>query len=89
MAPTPVTSPERRFVATRVDAGVETNIISSTPLPNNYTSDQVIRRQSYDNVVAWLAANPGVHVRVYGPTNGGAHTDGDCIWDSTTGGPLI
>lgn len=83
MPPQPVANPDRRFVATRVDAGVETNLISSNPLPPNYTTDQVLRGQQYANVIAWLDANPGVHVRLYGPTDGGPHTDSDCIWDST------
>lgn len=82
MAPQPVTSPERRFVVTRFDAGVESNVIATTPLPLNYTTDQVVRAQTYDNVATYLAANPGVRFRIYGPTNGGDHTDGDCIWDS-------
>ena len=38
MAPQPVTSANRRFVVTRLENGVETNVIASTPLPNNYTS---------------------------------------------------
>lgn len=87
MAPEPVQSPERRFVVTRIDNGVETNVISTTPLPPNYTSDQVVRRQCGDNIRNYLAANPGVILRVYGPTNGGPHTDADCIWDSRVSGP--
>ena len=90
MPPTPVTSPHRRFVVTRIDAGVETNVISTTPLPANYTSDQVVRAQCGDNIAAYLAANPGVPLRVYGPTNATnqAHTDADCIWDSRISGPF-
>lgn len=82
MAPTPVQSPERRFVVTRFDAGVESNVIATTPLPVNFTSDQVVRKQTYDNIAVYLADNPGVRFRIYGPTNGGDHTDDDCIWDS-------
>ena len=88
MPPEVVSSPDRRFVVTRVDNGVETNVIASTPLPNNYTTDQAVRPGVMDNARAWLAANPGVHVRIYSPSNGGPHTDGDCVWDSLTGGPL-
>ena len=87
MPPEPVTSPTRRFVVTRIDNGVETNVIATTPLPANYTSDQVVRRQCGDNIATYLAANPGVVLRVYGPTNGGDHTDGDCIWDSRVSDP--
>jgi len=82
MPPQPVSSPERRFVVTRFDNGVETNVIATTPLQANYTSDQVIRKQTYANIATYLAANPGVRLRIYSPSNGGAHTDGDCIWDS-------
>lgn len=89
MAPEPVSQPDRRFVVTRVDAGVETNVIASTPLPPNYATDQVVRAGTYDNILRYLADNPGVHLRVYGPTNGGAHTNGDCIWDSTINGPIF
>jgi hypothetical protein len=87
MAPQPVTSPTRRFVVTRFDAGVETNVIATTPLPVNYTSDQVVRAQTYDNIARYLADNPGIRFCVYGPTNGGDHTDGDCIWDSRVSDP--
>ena len=82
MAPEPVTFPTRRFVVTRIDGGVETNLIVSTPLPNNYTDDQVMRAGVMDNARTWLAANPGVVVRIYSPSNGGPHTDGDCVWIS-------
>lgn len=89
MAPEPVSSPTRRFVITRIDSGVETNVISSTPLTANYTTDQVVRAEYYDNAEAYLAANPGVVLRIYSPSNSGNHTDGDCVWDSRTGGPLF
>ena len=82
MAPEPVTFPHRRFVVTRLDAGVETTVISSTPLANNYTTDQGFRKQVFDNAKTVLDANPGVVFLVYGPTNGGDHTNADLIWDS-------
>ena len=62
-------------------------IIATAPLPPNYTSDQVVRAQCGDNIRAYLAANPGVILRVYSPSNGGDHTDGDCIWDSRVSDP--
>lgn len=90
MPPQPVSSPHRRFVVTRIDAGVETNVISTTPLPAGYTTDQVVRRQCGDNIAAYLAANPGVILRVYGPTNAANqdHSDADCIWDSRVSDPF-
>lgn len=82
MAPEPVNFPHRRFVVTQTIGGVETNLIVSTPLPSNYSSDQVERKTAYD--AAWAAKNmePGVLYKIYGPTNGGDHTDGDLIWRS-------
>jgi hypothetical protein len=83
MPPEPgVTFPERRFIVTRTDAGVETNVINSTPLSPNYTSDQLLRGQMHQNALDYLAANPGVLIKVYGPTNGGYWTDGDVVWRS-------
>jgi hypothetical protein len=84
MAPQPVTSANRRFVVTRLDevTGIETNVIASTPLPQNYTTDQVLRRQMYDNCRQFLIDNPGVYL-VYSPANVGTeHTDSDLVWDS-------
>jgi hypothetical protein len=82
MAPQPVTSANRRFVVTRLENGVETNVIASTPLPNNYTTDQVLRRQMYDNCRQFLIDNPGVYL-VYSPANvGNEHLDSDLVWDS-------
>lgn len=89
MPPEPIANPGRRFVVTRIDNGIETNVIASNLLPPNYTTDQVIRAQHYDNVRTWLEQNPGVHLRIYSPANNGvAHTDDDLIWDSTISGPL-
>jgi hypothetical protein len=82
MAPQAVTSPTRRFVLTRLDSGVETNVAISTLLPNNYASDQAVRATTYTNARTLRGANPGVVYILYGPTNGGAHTDGDRIWRS-------
>lgn len=84
MAPQPgVTFPERKFIVTQLNeaTGVETNVISSTALPNNFATDAPVRRQIYDNAKTYYAANPGVYY-VYGPTNGGYWTDADRIWDS-------
>ena len=89
MAPEPVTSANRRFVITRIDAGVETNVIASTPLPQGYTTDQVLRAEYYNNARNYLAANPGVHLRIYSPANvGNQHLDSDCVWDSVISGPF-
>ena len=84
MAPQPgVTFPDRRFIVTRLDegTGVETNVINSTPLPNNFTTDAAVRPGFMQNARDFIIANPGTYL-IYGPTNGGYWTDGDRIWDS-------
>ena len=82
MAPEAVTFPHRRFVLTQTVGGVETNVIQSTPLPPNYSTDRTERQEAMDS--AWAAKNldPAILYKLYGPTNGGAHTDGDLIWRS-------
>ena len=83
MAPEPgITFPTRRFVVTQTVAGIETNLIVSTPLPNNYTTDQVERLSALSQAKQAKLQDPNIIYRIYGPTNGGNHTDGDCIWDS-------
>lgn len=82
MPPQSVSFPERRFVLTKIVDGVETNVIASTPLSPNYSSDQQVRSEI--GAQAWFARNqqPGIVYKLYGPTNGGPHTDDDCIWRS-------
>lgn len=83
MAPQPgVANPQRRFIITRLDGNVETNVIASNPLGPNYTSDQVIRAGTIDNAQQYLADNPGVIIFIYSPTDGAYWTDGDRVWDS-------
>jgi hypothetical protein len=82
MAPEAVTFPHRRFVLTQTVAAVETNVIVSTPLPNNYTTDQTGRLDAMASANSAKVLQPGILYKLYGPTNGGAHVDGDCIWRS-------
>lgn len=82
MAPQPVTFPHRRFVLTQTIGGAETNVIVSTPLANNYTTDRVERATALSGAFAAKNAQPGVLYKLYSPSNGGAHTDGDCVWRS-------
>ena len=90
MAPEPVQNANRRFVVTRVDAGVETNLIVSTALPANYTTDKVVRDELRSNAIRWMTDNPGVHIRIYSPANvGTTHTDSDLVYDSEISGPLF
>lgn len=82
MAPEAVTFPNRRFVLTQTVGGVETNVFVSTPLANNYTSDQTERLAARAQANQAKVLQPGILYKLYGPTNGGAHTDGDLIWRS-------
>lgn len=82
MAPEPVTNPTRRFVLTRLDGAVETNVAVSALLPSGFTSDQAIRETTYQTARLTRDQNLGVVYLLYSPTNGGDHTDGDRIWDS-------
>ena len=87
MAPQPgVTFPDRRFIVTQLNegTGVETNVINSTALPNNYTTDQAVRPGFMQNAKNFIEANPGTYL-IYGPTNGGYWTNGDRVYDSRNG----
>ena len=86
MAPTPVSNPDRRFVLTRLDGSTETNVTISTLLSANYSTDAAVRSAMYDTTRTTRDANPGVVYLLYGPSNGGAHTNGDRIWDSRLNG---
>lgn len=84
MAPQAVTFPHRRFVLTKTVGGVETNVIMSTPLPTNYSSDRLERAEALSGAFMAKIAEPGVLYKLYSPSNGTnvPHTDGDCCWRS-------
>lgn len=82
MAPEAVTFPHRRFVLTQTVGGVETNVIVSTPLANNFSTDAVERATALEGAYASKNAQPGVLYRLYSPSNGGAHIDNDLVWRS-------
>lgn len=82
MPPQAVSNPTRRFVLTRLVGGVETNLRVGGLLPNGFTTDATERAPMLAASRQAKADNPGVVFRLYSPTNGGAHTDDDCVWDS-------
>jgi hypothetical protein len=82
MAPEAVTFPHRRFVLTQTVGGVETNVIVSPPLPANFTTDATERLAALASANQSKVLAPGVLYRLYSPSNGGNHTDGDCVWRS-------
>ena len=82
MPPQPVSNPTRRFVLTRLDGAVETNVAIDTLLPTGYTTDQSARTVALSNAAALRLTNPGVVYRLYSPSNGGAHTNDDLVWRS-------
>ena len=82
MAPEAVTFPHRRFVLTQTVLGVETNVMVSTPLANNFPTDAPERLVAMKGAFAAKNAQPGVLYKLYSPSNGGAHTDNDLVWRS-------
>lgn len=82
MPPQPVSSPTRRFVLTKIENSVETNVAVSALLPNGFTSDQTMRAAQLASVRGLKRQNPNLVYRLYSPSNSGNHTDGDCVWDS-------
>jgi hypothetical protein len=82
MAPGAVTFPHRRFVLTQTVGGVETNVIVSPPLAANFTTDATERVAALAQANQSKVLTPGVLYKLYSPSNGGAHTDGDLVWRS-------
>jgi hypothetical protein len=84
VAPQPVSNPTRRFVLTRTVGGVETNVVVGALLPSGFGSadDRVARATALAAARSNRDGNPDVIFRLYGPSNSGNHTDGDCVWDS-------
>lgn len=82
MAPQPVSNPERRFVLTRLSGGVETNVAVGALLASNFATDATQRATALAGARSNKLSSPGDVFLLYGPSNGGAHTDRDRIWDS-------
>ena len=84
MPPQAVTFPHRRFVLTQTVGGVETNVIISTPLANNFPTDRVERAVAMEGAFAAKNAQPGILYKLYSPSNGTnvPISDGDCCWRS-------
>lgn len=84
MAPNPVANPDRTFVATRILPNQRETTLSTFSLDAGYTTDQVIRETTLQFVRTERVNNPAWVIVVYGPTDGGPHTNDDRVWDSRT-----
>lgn len=84
MAPDPVPNPERTFVVTRILPNKRETTLSTSSLDAGYTTDQVIRATILQFARAERLNNPAWVIVIYGPTDGGPHTNDDRIWDSRT-----
>lgn len=83
MAPDPVANPEETFVVTRLLPNGRENTIDTFDWGDGTLSqEQAVRQVVEEFVREQRTNNPAWVILVYGPTNGGPHTDDDRIWDS-------
>lgn len=75
-------SATRRFVITRLDGDVETNLAIMPTLTVGFTTDASQRPQAMEQARALRDANPGWVILLYSPASAGGHTDADRCWDS-------
>lgn len=83
MAPDPVANPEHTFVLTRVLPNGRETTLGTWVEDGTLTNEQLIRQVAVGAARQNRTNNPAWVLRLYGPTNGGAHTDDDMIWNST------
>ena len=79
----PVTDPESQFwVVRRLPNGQnrELGVFSVTDV----TQEQLIRQTALEAARQNRTNNPSWRILIYGPTNGGPHTEDDIVWDSAT-----
>lgn len=84
MAPSPTTNPEHTFVLTRqLPNGRETTLGTWTE-DGTFTNEQLIRDIAAQASTQQRINNPAWVLFLYGPTNGGPHTNDDRIWSTLT-----
>ena len=84
MAPTPVANPEHTFVLTRVLPNGNEPIQGTWVEDGTFTNEQLVRQLAASAAKQQRTNNPAWVLRLYGPTNGGPHTDDDVIWSTLT-----
>lgn len=79
----PVTDPESQYwVVRRMPNGSnrELGVFSIT----DWSQTQLIREVALQAARQNRTNNPAWRILIYGPTNGGPHTEDDIVWDSAT-----
>lgn len=84
MAPNPVPNPDLTFVVTRILPNGRETTLATYSLEAGFTTDQVIRATVLQFARAERVNNPAWVIVIYGPSNGGPHTNDDRVWDSRT-----
>lgn len=82
MAPDPVPNPEHTFVLTRLLPNGRENTLATLVEDGTFTDEQLVRQATMAAAEQQRVNNPAWVLFLYGPTNGGPHTDDDRIWDS-------
>lgn len=82
MAPDPVSNPEHTFVLTRELPNGRETTLDTWAEDGTFTSEQLIRQVALEASRQQRTNNPAWNLWLYGPTNGGPHTDDDRIWAS-------
>ena len=83
-APDPVANPEHTFVLTRVLPNGNEITLQTWVEDGTFTNEQLVRDLAASTSTQQRINNPAWVLRLYGPTNGGPHTDDDVIWSTLT-----
>lgn len=83
-APDPVPNPEDTFVVTRILPNQRETTLETFTLTEGWTTSSVIVQTVVQFARTTRINNPAWVIVIYGPTNGGLHTNDDRIWDSRT-----
>ena len=83
-APDPVPNPEHTFVLTRQLPNGTERTLDTFVEDGTFTNEQLIRSIAASAATQQRINNPAWVLYLYGPTNGGPHTDDDRIWSTLT-----